>query len=410
MKILVVTNLFHPDRGGGASIITDVCVALTERGHSIEVLTTYPYYPEWRRKSCSSPWRVSIERFQGMTIRRYGLYIPAAPSQTRGRVAFELSYFLSLLRDLGRRCRYDAVMVYCPALAAVAYASVRRVLFREPTWLNVQDLPAEAAAASGFGSNVLVGRVGPVVQSLLFNRSDVWSSIAPEMVAQLHRIRRRGQPILLVPNFLNESMSAEIRSHPCKLGRTPSAPLRLLYAGNIGKKQDLLAFCRKLAATDLDFEFKVVGDGSESAKIRMWVSSCGDPRFSTHAFLDESSFVDALFAADLFIITETPAGGASFMPSKLIPCIATGTPILCVADSSGPLRREVDRYGLGLSFGWSDLDQLTHRIQKLLHTPAEFVGLQENALERAKAYRRRAVIDMLEAELRHMASGELART
>ena len=63
MKLLVVTNLFHPDRGGGASVFSDMCYGLVERGHDVTVYGAYPYYPEWRNKSAracgASPKRTS---------------------------------------------------------------------------------------------------------------------------------------------------------------------------------------------------------------------------------------------------------------------------------------------------------------------------------------------------------------
>ena len=40
----MVTNLFHPDRGGGASVFSDLCYGLAERGHDVTVYAAYPYY------------------------------------------------------------------------------------------------------------------------------------------------------------------------------------------------------------------------------------------------------------------------------------------------------------------------------------------------------------------------------
>ena len=179
MRILVVSNLFHPDRGGGASVFSDMCYRLRELGHDVTVYTTYPYYPEWRNKAGALPWRIAHEAVNGVEVYRYGLYIPSNPSKLIPRIAYELSFAISLMRSLFRRRHFDAVMVYCPLAGAIVYATVRKLLFREPLWLNVQDIPADAAAASGLSKSGLFNRISDAAQSFLFNRAAVWSTIAP---------------------------------------------------------------------------------------------------------------------------------------------------------------------------------------------------------------------------------------
>jgi colanic acid biosynthesis glycosyl transferase WcaI len=406
MKILVVTNVFHPDRGGGASVFSDMCYGLVERGHEVTIYGAFPYYPEWKNKSGASLWRIGEEKIEGVRVRRFGMYLPRNPSKFVPRVLFELSFMLSLLRSLFFFERFEVVMVYCPVMGAVAYSAVRKLFYHEPLWLNVQDIPADAAAASGISRNRFTQGLGQFAQSLLFNRANVWSTIAPKMVERLEAVRRRSQPIHFVPNYLNRSMEAAIAEHPSKLGRPPAQPVKLLYAGNIGKKQDLLNFCQRLSQAEIDFAFRIHGNGGEAHRVREWVESQKDDRFQFGDFLDERGFVAALFDADLFVITEKPGVGASFIPSKLIPCIATGTPVLGVCDSKGPLGQEVDEHGLGVAVEWSQFEQLAPRVHALLADPARFAQLQANTLRRAQTYGRTPILEKVEWELKQLATEE----
>jgi colanic acid biosynthesis glycosyl transferase WcaI len=399
MRLLVVTNLFHPDRAGGASVFSDMCFGLVEQGHDVTVYGAYPYYPEWRNKTGAKLWRVANEDIRGVKVRRFGMYLPKNPSNFVPRILFELSFMLSLMRSLFYFRRFDAVMVYCPVMGAVAYSAVRKLLYWEPTWLNVQDIPADAAAASGISRNRFAKAIGSLAQSFLFNRANVWSTIAPKMIERLTSIRRRNQPIHFVPNFLNGSMAEAVAAHPSKAGRPASQPVKLLYAGNIGKKQDLLHCCQLLADSDFDFHFQIHGNGGEARRVREWIQSRGDSRFRFGEFLDERGFVQALFDADLFVITETPGVGASFIPSKLIPCIATGTPVVCVCDVHGPLGQEVGQYGLGLAIEWSNFDELEPGIAALLADSSKLAELQTNALNRSRAYSRGPVVETVEHAL-----------
>ncbi|MEM1271752.1 MAG: glycosyltransferase [Bacteroidota bacterium] len=402
MRLLIIVNVFDPDRGGGAAVFSDMCYALAERGHEVTVRCAYPYYPEWSDKSGQNGLRVHRYRKNDAQIERYGLYIPSNPNSLVQRLVYEGSFFLSLLRGLPRGRGYDAVMVYCPLIGSVAYAAVHRFVFRQPVWLNVQDLSADAAAAAGIAKAGFVNRMLAGIQNWLFNRATVWSSISPVMIDRLRVLSKKNQPILFRPNWLNQSLGDEIAKLPSKVGRQPGDPVRLLYAGNIGAKQDLLQFIQTLAASDATFSFRIHGNGGGADDIRSWVEQSNDPRFTFGPFLDEAGFARALHETDYFVITERSGSGGSFIPSKMIPGMASGSAILAVSDSTSPLGREMREAEPGPWFGWDQLDTVADTLSR----PAlEFERWQQNAIDRAGDYARERIIDGFEESL-----AELART
>jgi colanic acid biosynthesis glycosyl transferase WcaI len=406
-RLLLVVNVFHPDRGGGAAVFSDLAYGLTERGFDVTVRCAYPYYPEWTDKSGDNGVRIQRYTERGVTVERYGIFIPRNPNNLLQRLVYEASFFVSLSRALGRdRARFDVTMVFCPLVGAVAYAALRKSLFGGPLWLNVQDLSAEAAAAGGITRGKAVGNLFRGVQNALFNRADVWSSISPEMVERLTTARRGERPILYLPNWLNESVSTTIDSLPDKVGREPEGALKLLYAGNIGTKQDLLHFCQTLASSDAPFSFRIHGSGGRAAELRQWVERAGDQRFRFGPFLDEADFVGAIHESDLFVITETAGSGGSFIPSKLIPAVATGTPILAVSDRESPLGQEVLRAHLGPHFTWDELDELSVLLRTLVVDAEALTTWQWQARERSGFYRRDRVLESFETALRRLMAGQ----
>lgn len=403
MRLLVITNLFYPDRGGGASVFSDLCFGLAEQGWEVTVFGTHPYYPEWRRTCDGSPWALREETVRGVRVWRHGIYVPDSPSRLLPRLLYEASFAVSLLRSLLRGGRFDAVMVFCPMLGAVLFAGLRRMLRREPLWLNVQDIPADAAAASGISQSGLFNRVASGVQRWLFNRADVWSTISPVMRDRLAALRARAQPLHLCPNWLNGSLAECVAALPGKLGRRPGNPLRLLYAGNIGKKQGLIEFCQRLAATGAAFHFQIHGNGGEAESVRQWVTAQGDARFAFGGFLDEPGFTRALHETDVFVITEKPGVGASFIPSKLIPGIASGTPVFAVCDRQGPLGREMAEAGLGVVLEWGEFGRVEERLSELAADAGQFRQFQEQCLAHARNYSRDVAIPRFAGLLRDLA-------
>jgi hypothetical protein len=300
------------------------------------------------------------------------------------------------MRSLFNGRRYDMVMVFCPLLGSVAFAALRKLFYRELLWVNVQDLPAEAGRATGINRSRIVHALGSWVQKFLFRRGEVWSSISPDMVDQLETIKPAATTVHLCPNWLTGSLADQLRQRPGKVNAPPHTPLRLLYCGTIGKKQGLLELCRRLSRFDLDFRFQIQGAGSEAHTVRDWVAGSGDRRFQFGELLPEADFVSAVHQADWFVISETPGAGFSFLPSKLIPSISLGTPVLAIADSTGPLGREVSQATVGLNVPWSQLDQLPDRLRPYQQAPEQFFQLQRNCLRHAEAYDRDAAIDRLQ--------------
>ena len=214
------------------------------------------------------------------------------------------------------------------------------------------------------------------------------STIAPEMVDRLRQIVGKGE-VQYFPNWLHASMDDAVREQGQKVWFDHAQQtVSILYAGNIGKKQGLTEFCRVLSSSTEEFSVRVHGDGGESDELHRWMDSAGDARFSLGPFLGEVDFVRALHGCDFFVITETPSVGASFIPSKLIPCIATGTPVIAVCDAHGPLGREVALYGLGLVVRWADVPSLVPQVRRILSDAAAYREMSRRCIDRSLIYRR----------------------
>ena len=182
--------------------------------------------------------------------------------------------------------------------------------------------------------------------------------------------------------------------------------MRLLYAGNIGKKQNLLALLKALAASPARFEFLVHGNGAQAAEVERWMAETRDPRFRCGPFLDAAGFAGVLDWTDFFVISETGDSGASFMPSKLVPGIASGAPILAVCDASGPLGREVAEHELGPLFSWQQQGTIAGFLGEIAGQPQRHRQWGENALRRAAQYDREGLIRRFDEGLRSLLAGK----
>lgn len=400
-RLLVIVNVYRPDLGGGV-LFADLAEGLVSRGFDLTVRCAYPYYPEWRDKTGHNGLSIQRNRENGVLVERYGLFIPSRPNSLVQRLVYEASFFASLLRDIPGRGQFDAVMAFCPLVGSVAYGAVAARSAGVPLWLNVQDLPVDAASASGIVRSGLVAGLMGAVQKAVFNRAGTWTTISPVMADRLASIRGQFQPVHVMPNWLHESLAAEIANRPGKQGRLPGRPVKLLYSGNIGTKQDLVTFCRALARTNSDFSFRIQGGGGMAGAVRDWVANAADRRFSFHGLSDESALAGALHDTDLYVITETHGAGGSFIPSKIVPAMASGTPLLVVCDDSSPLGHEMAESDAGPVFRWSEVDDVGNLIANLPDQHDVFNTWQGNALRRASMYDRTTILDQYAALVHDM--------
>jgi colanic acid biosynthesis glycosyl transferase WcaI len=399
LRLLVIPDKYLPDQCGGGAIYTDMCRGLAGRGLEVTVRCPYPFYPEWTDKSGRNGLRIERYLDEGVRVERFGMFIPRNSRSVWQRMMLDATFFASLCRSLLGGGRFDAVIAFCPHTGGLAFAALHKLLFGGPLCLSIMDLPADAASASGMTRRGMLSRVFHRVQRTLFNRADVWRSISPVMIERLESLRDRNQPILFIPDWLHPSLAAEIQALPSKVGRPPGQPVRLLYSGNIGGKQGLLDFCKILRGVPAPFRFRIHGEGGGAAPVRDWVASCGDARFSFGPLIEEAGFVNAMHEADLYVVTERPENHAAFFPSKTIPAMASGTPILAISSPRSPLGREVRTQGVGPWFSWDEAHAVTELLDSLPGRGAEFVTWQSNAVRRGHYFARERCLDLIESVL-----------
>jgi len=398
MKILIITNLFTPDFCGGAAQFTDLALGLKERGHDVCVYAAYPYYPEWKQKAAKRFFSVGFEDLDGVKVVRHGLYVPTNPSSLIQRLCFELSFTVVLCRSLFRQPKADVTIVFCPPLGSILYACLRRLFRSEKLWFNIQDIPTDASLASGIAKNGLFSSIAASLQSFLFRRADAVTTISPSMQNRLQEILGNDRVVGICPNWLISNFDLIPKTIPSERVVGCNQPIKLLYCGNIGRKQGLLEFCQAIQKTDAAFHFTIRGEGAAKNDLDEWFSIIKDHRFSTLGFLPDEEFVSAISDADLFVITEKPNAGFSFIPSKLIPAISLGTPLFVISDSASPLGQECEENALGLHLTWDDIETVTDRLASI--TTSDLMMWSRSCVDRAVFYTRDTALDRYEAELK----------
>jgi len=217
------------------------------------------------------------------------------------------------------------------------------------------------------------------------------------MLERLERNVGKDRPISVIPDWIHKDLQTEIdRQMPRAPARTPGL---LFYSGNLGVKQGLPGFIDQFHAasgTELGWSLRINGGGAEKNLLESAVAT----KFGTRIgpVQEEEGYVRSLLEAAAYLVTQRPGVGANFLPSKLLPALATGTPVLAVCDFKSPLGKEVLDGGFGEVVAPGDAATLKAVLQKWKHEPGSLVEMSQAARKWAKRYERKSVLGLYEAE------------
>jgi colanic acid biosynthesis glycosyl transferase WcaI len=401
LKIQLVTNLFAPDELAGAALFTDLALYLKEQGAEVRVATTYSYYPAWKVDPEDALHAYRDEMWAGIPVRRIRMHVPAKPTGA-GRLISDLSFLLGLLRFAPSRDWTPDVVVTASPMFSQCLA--QRFLYRGknvPRMIVVQDFVVDAALDLGI---LKVPGLAGLLRSLerwSFRSAATICTISQPMLDKLRGLVGSDRRTVLIPNWIHGSLQREVDR---QMATEPlRAANRLFYSGNLGVKQGLPSFIGDFVKSETGWQLQINGGGAQAdqlvAKVR------GSRGVSLGGVLSESEYVGALLTCTACLVTQAPRVGANFLPSKLLPALATGTPVLAVCEAGSPLGQEVTEGGFGEVVRPGDVAALKQVLDSWSKEPGRLEQLGAKARERAKIYDRGNVLPRYYEELSQLAGG-----
>jgi colanic acid biosynthesis glycosyl transferase WcaI len=403
MRIHLITNLFSPDELGGAALFTDMASYLRDQGHDVWVTTTFSYFPAWALRPEDKGASVRDEVFEGIPVRRVRMYVPRRVSGTT-RLLSDLSFLWSLLRHGRHPGRHPEIVV--TVMPMLSQCLAQRFLYigkSIPCFITVHDFVAEAALELKI---VRAPGLAPVLRGLqrwALRSADALSTISPHMLERLEENVGEGRQISVIPNWIHKDLQTEIDR---QMRQAPSrTPGLLFYSGNLGVKQGLPAFIDQFhsaSAAELGWSLKINGGGAERNRLQSVVGTKLGIRIGP--VQTEEGYVGSLLEAAACLVTQRPGVGSNFIPSKLLPALATGTPVLAVCDFKSPLGKEVLDGGFGEVVAPGDTMTLNGVLQKWKNEPESLAAMSQRARKWAIRYERDTVLGLYETELRNLVS------
>ena len=367
MKILVICQYYSPE----PFKVADVCEALSQKGHEVDVVTSFPNYPMGEIYEGYKNAAHKEELINGVNVHR--VFTIGRKSGFLFRLlnyyAFSVSSSLfvnKLKKD------YDVVFVYQLSPVLMANAGVRyKKKHNKKMLLYCLDLWPDSLTLGGLKKGGLIYSYFKKKSEKIYNAAErilVSSKMFEQYFDEMFKIC--GQKIDYLPQYAEDVFVPD--SH------TQGNVINITFAGNIGTTQSIetiLYAAKKLENENILFNF--YGDGSGLATLKALAEnqlSLKNVIFHGRISLDEVARKYAESDGLIVTLSDNPVLSKSF-PGKIQTYMAAGKPVIgAVNGEAAEIIKEAE---CGFCTKAEDVDGLVDCIKQFLES--DKIQLGKNA-------------------------------
>lgn len=400
MRVIVWGINYAPEITGIAPHNVALCEFLQRHGHDVEMVTTFSYYPAWRKRAEDRRLPCRTDRINGVPVHRCWHFVPQRLSAWK-RIVHEASFVLtSTMRILLLR-RPDVYVIVSPPLLLGAAGWLVATLKWAPFMFHVQDLQPDAAVGLGMLRTGLFTRALYWLEAFAYKHATRVSGISEGIV---DAFRRKGVPdrkLILFPNavVLPGDRDIPVRGKFRAKHHFTAGEFLAVYAGNLGIKQglEILLDAADLLRAEKQIRIVIAGDGAEREKIEKEIRDRNNMSMLPLQYgIDYKEF---LVDADVSLISQQSGSGNAFFPSKLLVTLAYSCPIVTVADEESALARAVANGRCGKNVLPADPKQLANCLRDLSKDREQLRQWGANGRAYVEQFEQRRVLDKFLGQL-----------
>ncbi|WP_348611535.1 glycosyltransferase family 4 protein [Halobaculum rarum] len=385
-EFLLITEYFHPDTASTGQLITDLAVGLRDRGLDLRVLTSQPNYHSGDNEK--QPQNTVHEGVPVKRIRAPQLRQSSLVRRLFNWGIFTVWMFFVLLISQTDKER-EVVFVSNPPFLPVAMWLVCRIRGWDYTYI-VHDLyPDQPVELDYIVENGVIDRVWHVMNRRAFLAAKHIVALGPVMK---ERISRNAGPkfdeskVKIIHNWEDEEFIQPMEKEDNWFSEEHGLvdQFTILYSGNIADFHDLETLVEAAAEfEDEDVGFLIIGEGDNKSNIVSLAEEL-DIKGDTVEFLPYQPWDDlpySLTSADVSVVTVKEGFEGICVSSKLYTAMATGEPVLTIAQPDDDESRIVEQFDAGIHVSQGDVDGIVDAIERWKSTPELVEKQGKNARE-----------------------------
>ena len=363
MKILIFSQHFWPE----SFRINDIAIELSKRGHTIDVVTGKPNYPEGNFFDGYKSSGFSNEYWNNISIYRF----PIVSRGNKTHIRLSLNYLSFIFSTLIfapiilRKKSYDVIFVYgVSPIFQVLPASFFGWLKNIPVVLWVQDLWPQSVQATGYIKSKFILKMLEYLVKYSYSHTDLLLVQSKSFIKFVAKLAPK-IPVKYYPNSVDKIFYNQVKDKTINIKSLESG-FNIIFAGNIGTAQSIETIV-KAAEKLLPFKkikFIFFGNGSKYN----WLLDIKKSKSLDNIFIEGRYPVETMpafmrKASVLLVSLKNEPIFSLTVPNKIQAYLAVGKPI--IASMNGEGARIIDESKAGISVPAEDPNSLVDAIMYL---------------------------------------------
>lgn len=367
VKILVICQYYSPE----PFRVADICEALVREGNEVDVVTSFPNYPNGEIYADYKGGKHKDEIMNGVNVHR--VFTIGRKNNVLFRVLNYYTYVISSTFYVNKlRDDYDTVFIYQLSPVMMANAAIKyKKKHGKRIVLYCLDLWPDSLSIGGIKKGSFIYKFFEKISVKVYKSADkilVSSKSFVKKISEMCSINE--DDIIHLPQY------AEDVFKPVEIEK--ESGINLTFAGNIGTAQDVKTIIRAAAILKgSDVKFHIVGDGAELDNVKKFAKQLNvdNVKFYGRRPIEEMNKIYGISDAMLVTLSDDDVLSMTF-PGKVQSYMAAGKPV--IGAINGETARIIEEAQCGFCAASEDEKGLVDCINKFIQSDTEELG--KNAL------------------------------
>lgn len=362
MRVLIWSYSSFQHNYSSYHLFENIIQALMEEGHEV-VLVQKDFdgtvgMPASLRNNSSLFWvniPVAVDKAAGLVSRLFG----------------DVRYSKEAFKRIKKMKRFDVALVQSNNCPGIPVGLLKKVGI--PVVYNEQDIFPANAIACGMIPGGLIGKAAGFLTRRAYRLASAVVTISEDMAETILNDGCKKEKLMIIHNWcrgdrdylVSDEGNAFLKREGFSSGR-----YRVVYAGNIGRMQDVgtLVDAAVLLRERDDIEFYIAGDGAWKYRLEERCEKENLTNVKVVPGLPEADSQDVYAAADLNVITLRKGIIHTCLPSKSAACIYSRRPFIATVEENSHAARLFSGIPYGRVVAPSNPIELARAIERCVST------------------------------------------
>jgi glycosyltransferase involved in cell wall biosynthesis len=366
LKILLLNQAFYPDLVSTGQHLSELAVALAERGHQVTVIAG--------RRAYDNPEKIFPARETWRGIQIFRVYSTRFGKAAKWRRAADFASFIMFCcARLLLLPRQDVVVALTTPPLISFIGAWRAKFWRAKFCYWVMDLnPDEAIAAGWLRADSFIGKILERMSRFSLNQADRIIALDRFMSDRIAAKGISQEKIAVIPPWSHDNdvrFDSAGREHFRKLHGL-DGKFVVMYSGNHSPVHplDTVMQAAERLKNDPGIVFCFIGGGSEFARVKKWAVETKNSQVLCLPYQPLDKLSASMSAADAHLVVLGEAMLGTVHPCKIYNILAVGAPVIYIGPQPSHVSEVLDRLGDGhpwAAVAHGEVELLVRHIQEL---------------------------------------------